>query len=110
MRVIDAALWLAAILFAILALLMASDLATAIGAPSCTQAATSDCYPWEAEGSAAEYWFYRNKQTYMAVGFFKFLLAGVGLTVMILSHRSRKMYHRLIAVSSMLLLIALAHF
>ncbi len=59
--------------------LLSIELWTAVGAQACSAAVYDNCYPWGAEGPAADWWSYASKTNYLIRGFGQVaLLAGIG--------------------------------
>lgn len=49
--------------------LLSIELLTALGAQTCSESVYPGCYPWGAEGPAADLWSYASKTNYLIRGF-----------------------------------------
>jgi hypothetical protein len=59
--------WLLIALFSVILLVILVDFPVAWNAQACSVQPVSDgCYPWGAEGPAADHWHYASKQAYIA--------------------------------------------
>ncbi|MBX7532111.1 hypothetical protein K3165_04150 [Qipengyuania sp. 1XM1-15A] len=65
----DKLLLLIGIALSLFGVIIAIDLVMALGAEACSAGRwTANCYPWGAEGPAAESWRYTSKAVYLASG------------------------------------------
>ena len=98
MRAADTILWIAATLAGLLSMLVAADFVTALGSQPCgSPDAGPDCYPWGAEGPAAEFALYQSKQAYLVSGAVQIVAAVTALGAMAASREKRRSGHRVIA-------------
>lgn len=56
------------IIFLILTLTLLIDLIHAANAEACSVRVYDGCYPWGAEGPAADFWYYKSQELYMIQG------------------------------------------
>lgn len=54
--------------------LLSIEMVSALGAQACSVAVYDGCYPWGAEGPAADRWSYASKTNYLIKGFGQVLL------------------------------------
>ena len=63
---LDAVLFAVAVLLGLLGVVFSLDFFTALGAQPCgSPQGGANCYPWGAEGPAADLWRYASKTTYL---------------------------------------------
>lgn len=81
------------ILFVVISCLMLAlclDLYDAVGAQSCSVRVYNGCYPWGAEGPAAENWFYKTKERYLFQGFIHVVFLLAAISVLALREKNAK--------------------
>lgn len=107
MRVIDAVIWFAIGICGIGTAIILIDLLHAAGAQPCGRTVSADCYPWGAEGPAAERWSYASKSNYILRGLAMLALFGVAVLAQIWSSSERRNLPRICSVSALILALAL---
>ena len=107
----DKLLILIGIALSLFGVIIAIDLVMAFGAEACSAGrSTTNCYPWGAEGPAAESWRYTSKSIYLASGTaISFLPAAVTVSLLLASRRgsSPTWMHRAIAATALAVTAAL---